>query len=171
MTSDTPHARTLAAAPGRPCSMAAAPQVVARSGRCWRCASCSTATTASTGSPRALEEAGVVERRAYSERPLRYEYHLTEAGRDFALAHALRTWGDRWLVPDSLVTFAHGPEGREPHPSYPAWVCRTCGREARRGEPHAEVHTPGLDGRGPCGAVTGRAARLGSGHARSRRPQ
>ncbi|WP_328842469.1 helix-turn-helix domain-containing protein [Streptomyces europaeiscabiei] len=69
----------------------------ANAGPSWRSARSSTATSASTRSPatpapprpsharlRALEEAGVVERRAHSERPLRYEYQLTEAGRDLA---------------------------------------------------------------------------------------
>jgi DNA-binding HxlR family transcriptional regulator len=33
--------------------------------------------------PENLEADGLVERRAYSERPLRHEYHLTEKGRPF----------------------------------------------------------------------------------------
>lgn len=99
---------------------------------------------------RALEEAGVVERRPYSERPPRYEYHLTEAGRDLVpLAHALRAWGDRWLVPEPPVTFTHAPQGQQEHPFDPAFVCRTCGQEARRGELHAEVHARGWSVEGP----------------------
>ncbi|MFD4050910.1 winged helix-turn-helix transcriptional regulator [Streptomyces sp. NPDC058611] len=45
-----------------------------------------TRSAAVSGRPslRALEEVGVVERHAHSERPLRFEYHLTEAGRDLA---------------------------------------------------------------------------------------
>ena len=45
-----------------------------------------------------LVEAGVVERRPYSERPLRHEYHLTTMGRDLVtpLDH-LSEWGEKWL--------------------------------------------------------------------------
>jgi DNA-binding HxlR family transcriptional regulator len=48
---------------------------------------------------RKLEDAGIVERRLYSEHPPRYEYHLTEAGLElFPVITALREWGDRWAV-------------------------------------------------------------------------
>jgi DNA-binding HxlR family transcriptional regulator len=59
---------------------------------------------ATTGAPRdvltarlrKLEAAGVIERRPYSERPVRHEYHLTEAGRELhPILLALREWGDR----------------------------------------------------------------------------
>jgi DNA-binding HxlR family transcriptional regulator len=41
---------------------------------------------------------GILERRAYSERPPRYEYRLTEKGRDLAVPLlALMQWGDRHL--------------------------------------------------------------------------
>jgi DNA-binding HxlR family transcriptional regulator len=44
-----------------------------------------------------LTEHGVLERRAYSARPPRYEYHLTEKGRDlFPVIAALLRWGDDW---------------------------------------------------------------------------
>ena len=48
-----------------------------------------------------LVEEGVLERRAYSERPPRHEYRLTEKGRDlWPVVHALVTWGDRYAAPD-----------------------------------------------------------------------
>ncbi len=49
-----------------------------------------------------LTEAGVLERRLYQERPARYEYRLTERGRDLwpALV-ALMEWGDRHLPDES----------------------------------------------------------------------
>jgi DNA-binding HxlR family transcriptional regulator len=49
---------------------------------------------------RKLEEAGVIERRRYSDHPPRDEYALTAAGRDLtpALA-ALRQWGERHVTP------------------------------------------------------------------------
>ncbi|WP_026872673.1 winged helix-turn-helix transcriptional regulator [Inquilinus limosus] len=43
-----------------------------------------------------LTEAGLLERRAYSQRPLRHEYRLTAAGRDvFPVLAALGAWGGR----------------------------------------------------------------------------
>jgi DNA-binding HxlR family transcriptional regulator len=45
-----------------------------------------------------LVDAGVFERRLYSERPERYEYRLTEKGGDlFTALNAIRQWGDRHL--------------------------------------------------------------------------
>ena len=58
---------------------------------------------ANTGAPRdiltarlrRLEEVGVISRRLYSERPERYEYVLTDAGKDLRpVIWALKHWGD-----------------------------------------------------------------------------
>jgi DNA-binding HxlR family transcriptional regulator len=50
---------------------------------------------------KSLVEVGVLERRLYSERPARYEYLLTDAGREFrAVIVALYTWGNRHLAPE-----------------------------------------------------------------------
>jgi hypothetical protein len=44
-----------------------------------------------------LTDHGILERRAYTQHPPRYEYHLTEKGRAlFPVGTALLTWGDRW---------------------------------------------------------------------------
>ena len=49
----------------------------------------------------ALVEAGLLERRAYSEHPPRYEYVLTERGRDFRpVLWALLAWGNRHFAPE-----------------------------------------------------------------------
>jgi DNA-binding HxlR family transcriptional regulator len=57
---------------------------------------------------RKLEEAGVVERRLYSEHPPRYEYHLTRSGRDlFPVMISLLRWGDRWAVDAPAVGVWH----------------------------------------------------------------
>ncbi|HVV22129.1 MAG TPA: helix-turn-helix domain-containing protein [Pseudonocardiaceae bacterium] len=46
---------------------------------------------------RKLVAAGVVERRPYNEHPPRYEYHLTEAGRELEpILRGLYDWGSRW---------------------------------------------------------------------------
>jgi DNA-binding HxlR family transcriptional regulator len=50
-----------------------------------------------------LVDDGVFERVRYSERPPRYEYRLTEQGRDlFTALNALRQWGDRHLSPKPM---------------------------------------------------------------------
>lgn len=60
---------------------------------------------ASTGMPtttlssrlKHLEGSGVIERRPYHDNPPRYEYRLSEKGRDlWKVLVALREWGDRW---------------------------------------------------------------------------
>ena len=46
---------------------------------------------------RKLETEGIIERRAYSEHPARYEYVLTEPGRALtSVLTALRKWGERY---------------------------------------------------------------------------
>jgi DNA-binding HxlR family transcriptional regulator len=75
-----------------------------------------------------LVDAGVLERRPYSDHPLRWEYHLTPMGRELALPIvALMQWGDRHLL---------GPDGRPPRqarhrtcegPVEVGYFCRSCG--------------------------------------------
>ena len=72
---------------------------------------------------RTLEVEGIVERRQYSERPPRFEYHLTEAGLELApVLLALRQWGDKWTDARSATTFEHAC-GHELQVDY---VCRAC---------------------------------------------
>ncbi len=59
-----------------------------------------------------LEKDGIVERRPYQQRPPRYEYRLTEKGKDLhSVVLALRAWGMRWggLDPaaEPAVTLIH----------------------------------------------------------------
>jgi DNA-binding HxlR family transcriptional regulator len=58
-----------------------------------------------TGAPRdrlaarlkALVDAGILRRERYSDAPERFDYHLTDAGRDLVpVLRALFVWGDRW---------------------------------------------------------------------------
>jgi DNA-binding HxlR family transcriptional regulator len=52
-----------------------------------------------------LVEAGVLERRPYQERPQRFEYCLTDKGRDlWPVLVALMEWGDRHLAPGGPPT-------------------------------------------------------------------
>ncbi|MDX6741234.1 helix-turn-helix domain-containing protein [Actinocorallia sp. A-T 12471] len=95
---------------------------------------------------RSLETAGILERRRYHDRPARYEYHLTEAGRDLApVLHALRDWGDHWL-PDPPPVTAHHTCG---HPLDPLTVCRHCGAEATPETLRLTVNAPGWTLKGP----------------------
>src|SRR5205085_10112733 len=49
----------------------------------------------------ALVESGLLERRRYNERPPRYEYVLTERGRDFRpVLWALLSWGNKHFAPE-----------------------------------------------------------------------
>jgi DNA-binding HxlR family transcriptional regulator len=76
-----------------------------------------------------LVEHGILERRPYSERPPRYEYRLTEKGRDlFPHALMLMQWGDRWLAP------AGGPNLRVFH--------KTCGERLRAVVACSHCHQP-----------------------------
>jgi len=48
-----------------------------------------------------LVDAGILTRVAYSERPPRYDYRLTDKGRDlWPVVNAMRQWGDRHAAPD-----------------------------------------------------------------------
>ena len=73
---------------------------------------------------RKLEAAGVIERRQYSEHPLRHEYHLTEAGRElFPVMLALREWGDKWAVDTPATQVMHDCG----NPLAIERTCRHCG--------------------------------------------
>lgn len=51
---------------------------------------------------RTLTEHGLVERRRYQTGPDRYEYHLTQAGRDLSpVLRALLTWGRTHVVKET----------------------------------------------------------------------
>src|SRR5580698_4909847 len=78
---------------------------------------------------RKLESAGIIERRPYSEHPPRYEYHLTQAGRElFPVMLALREWGDKWAVESLSVATRHTCG----HLLEVDQVCRHCGEPVTR---------------------------------------
>jgi DNA-binding HxlR family transcriptional regulator len=53
-----------------------------------------------------LVEAGLLERRRYSERPARDEYVLTARGQDFRpVLLSLMAWGNRHFAPEGISTF------------------------------------------------------------------
>jgi DNA-binding HxlR family transcriptional regulator len=52
-----------------------------------------------------LVETGMLERRQYSEHPPRYDYFLTDAGRDFrTVILAMLAWGNRHFAHEGLAT-------------------------------------------------------------------
>jgi len=58
------------------------------------------ATNILAGRLKFLVEEAIFEQRAYQDRPIRYEYHLTEKGRNlFPWFLALLQWGDKWCDP------------------------------------------------------------------------
>ena len=75
----------------------------------------------------ALVEAGMLERRQYSERPPRYEYVLTDRGRDFHdVLMALLAFGNRHFAPEGAsVQIVDAETGA---PADPVLVDRNSGR-------------------------------------------
>jgi DNA-binding HxlR family transcriptional regulator len=148
--------------PGRPCSVAAALNLV---GEKWALLAVREITfgnkrfdaiARNTGAPRdrlaarlrALEAAGVVSRRPYSEHPPRFEYELTEAGQELrAVLTALRGWGDKWAVDAPPSVFDHTCG----HELDPVLTCRHCGEEVRADSQQVRVLTPGWTRQGPAG--------------------
>lgn len=76
---------------------------------------------------KALVEAGLLERRRYSERPPRDEYVLTQAGRDFRpVLWALLAWGNKHFAPEGAsVVVVDSQTGAE---ADPVLVDRNSGR-------------------------------------------
>jgi DNA-binding HxlR family transcriptional regulator len=76
---------------------------------------------------KALVADGIVERTAYQLRPPRYEYRLTEAGRDLWPAMlAVTEWGDRWAAPEEgrPMLFVHKSCGHQFRPQVTCSECR-----------------------------------------------
>jgi len=153
--------------PGRPCSAAAALHVV---GDRWSLLVVRELIfgnhrfdqlARATGAPRdrlaarlaSLVDAGVVAKHQYSERPPRFEYHLTEAGWDLVpVLRALRAWGDKWAVDEPPVAF-YGACGHELGSAGGSGTCPECGAVVEPRAVRAEMRVPGWDARGPIEAA------------------
>jgi DNA-binding HxlR family transcriptional regulator len=76
---------------------------------------------------RKLVDSGILDRVRYQERPARFEYRLTEKGRDlYPVIASLVNWGDRWMAgtagpPIELVHRGCG------HRMTPVLSCPDCG--------------------------------------------
>ena len=80
-----------------------------------------------------LVDEGIVERRAYSERPKRYEYRLTEKGRDLQpILLQLVRWSDEHMpVPGGRIREAIHLDCD--HVFHPVETCSHCGGEIHAG--------------------------------------
>jgi DNA-binding HxlR family transcriptional regulator len=77
---------------------------------------------------RRLVDEGIFERIPYAGRPPRYEYVLTEKGRDlYPIFLAMMRWGERWLddAERTSIVLTHVPCG---HQTLPVTVCEHCGQ-------------------------------------------
>lgn len=78
-----------------------------------------------------LVSEGLLERLAYRQDPVWYEYRLTDKGLDFyPVALSLMVWGDRYLAGDAgpPTRLHHRPCG---HDADPRWVCGHCAEPLR----------------------------------------
>jgi DNA-binding HxlR family transcriptional regulator len=91
-----------------------------------------------------LVDDGVLKKVPYQEHPVRYDYRLTEKGRDLWLVlTAMRQWGDRWAAPNGPpVELVHLGCGE--HIQVVA-SCSNCGQQVGPRDVRA-VTGPGNDG-------------------------
>lgn len=84
-----------------------------------------------------LVENEIVRRRPYQEHPPRFDYVLTERGRDlWPILQAMKQWGDRWELPEggTPVELVHDRCG---HVTEVVPTCRRCGEELVIGSMHS----------------------------------
>ncbi|MFF3847973.1 winged helix-turn-helix transcriptional regulator [Streptomyces sp. NPDC002328] len=100
---------------------------------------------------RRLLDAGILTKRAYSERPQRFEYRPTPAGLELEpVLMTLMAWGDRHLREDGdrpmIVEHVCG------HELTPLVVCAACGGKLHHEHLTPHPQTPGWSVRGPAAA-------------------
>ncbi len=104
-----------------------------------------------------LVQHGIMEKRVYSERPLRHEYVLTAKGKDlWGVMTALRQWGDRWAFQpeEHPVVLVHDECG---HVCEAVPHCSECGEELTLRSIHVEPGpgaAPGFVPRAPRPAAS-----------------
>ncbi|MFG1794904.1 winged helix-turn-helix transcriptional regulator [Nocardia sp. NPDC049149] len=95
-----------------------------------------------------LQAHGIVETRAYQTNPVRYEYLLTDKGRDlYPVLTMLVAWGDTWLAgpegPPALIV--HNDCGKE---TAGVVVCRECAAPLTADNVHFRQGPGGQRGQG-----------------------
>lgn len=88
---------------------------------------------------RRLVDEGLMEKRAYQSEPVRYDYVLTEKGRDFfGVLAVMNSWGNRWLSGDegAPVVFEHDRCG---HEATAEVVCGHCKEPMSVADTHARL--------------------------------
>ena len=82
---------------------------------------------------KSMEADGLISRKSYSTRPLRYEYYLSEKGEAFyPVLLALRAWGETWCKSyeeDIAVRYTHMTCGQ---PAGLGPLCDGCGKPLQR---------------------------------------
>jgi DNA-binding HxlR family transcriptional regulator len=95
-----------------------------------------------------LVDGGVLRREQYAQRPDRYEYRLTDKGRDLVpVLLALTAWGDRWEAGDAgppLTIRHHACD----HESRAVVACDSCGGELELDQVDFRPGPGGRAGRG-----------------------
>lgn len=86
---------------------------------------------------------GVLEKQLYQEHPPRYDYRLTDRGRDlWQVLNAMREWGDRWAAPEGAPTeLVHRACGEHIHV---VPTCSACGEVLEQRDLRV-VRGPGYD--------------------------
>ncbi len=100
---------------------------------------------------RKLVHHGILERVRYQDRPPRFEYRLTEKGRDlYPIIVSLTRWGDRWMAGKAgpPIELVHRGCGRH---VMPALACPECG-EPVGARDMTVLPGPGLQRRRPAPA-------------------
>jgi hypothetical protein len=98
-----------------------------------------------------MVDSGLLERVIYARDPDRYEYRLTDAGRDlFGAAAMLMRWGDKYLAgPEGPpIVLRHHDCGEIADPTL---VCSHCGKELSA---HNVTPEPGPEFRDPDAGAT-----------------
>ena len=95
-----------------------------------------------------LLDAGVLERVPYSDHPPRFDYRLTDKGRDlWQVLTAMRQWGDRWTAEDGPpLEIVHTECG---HVAEAVATCSACGEPLSAPAVRAVVGPGAKDGQLP----------------------
>jgi DNA-binding HxlR family transcriptional regulator len=95
-----------------------------------------------------LLDNGIIDRAPYSLRPLRYEYRLTETGRDIYQPFIqMMAWGDKWLGFPAPLILSHRSCGQDFHPLV---VCSNCREPVCSQSVRYQLHYPAINiGRTP----------------------